>query len=177
MTIVDRVVVWSDNDPEFCHSSVECAVRTDCTSPAGAFVEGMMDGSYEDDPYFREPPDEDQIHDLAKMVDEFAHIGEYGYPSRMSAVNHLEDGVWEVKVGRHRLAYFDTPGDGTYEPKLMVDDYALSGGHDDDCWRYPAMDGVLLLTNGFAKTAQSAPQDQVQLALVIREEDVQHDRS
>lgn len=152
-------------------------MRADLSSPAREFVEQMQRGEWANDPYFTSPPDEDQIHDVAKLLAELQTIVEYGHPSRMSAVNHLRDGVWEIKYGRRRFVYFDTPGDGTYEPKPPIEDgHSLPIDRQDEFWEYPLMDEVLRFTNGFSKMGQKAPPEQIDLAISIRDEDVQHDR-
>ncbi|MCU1616977.1 MAG: hypothetical protein JWO98_4517 [Frankiales bacterium] len=152
-------------------------MRADLSSPARDLVEEMQRGDWADDPYFKSPPDEDQIHDVAKLLAELQTMVDYGRPSRPSAVRHLRDGVWELKYSVRRFVYFDTPGDGTYEPKVPVQDgHNLPIGQQDEFWQYPLMDEVLRLTNGFSKTGQKAPPEQIDLAIVIRDEDVQHDR-
>jgi hypothetical protein len=173
---VSRLALVISDDPESTHSVAECAVRADLSSPAREFVEAMGQGDWADDPYFTSPPDGDQLHDMAKFLAEVEHIVKWGVPSRMSAINHLQHGVWEIKCGRHRLAYFDTPGDGTYLPKPPVEDgHRLPKHLQTEFWRYPSMDEVLRVTNGFSKTQQKAPPEQVALAVTIRDEDVQHD--
>lgn len=176
MTEVSRQVIVSNDDPEASHRVVECAIRADLASPAADFVNQMKGGEWVEDPYFTAPPDENQVHDIGKIVAELEHIADWGYPSRMSAVNNLDDGIWEIKIGLHRLAYFDTPGDGTYTPKPRVDDSNdLPASLQNEFWQYPFMDPVLRLTNGFSKEHQKAPPGQVALALDIRDEDVAHD--
>ncbi|MFW3473508.1 hypothetical protein ACN24M_19780 [Streptomyces microflavus] len=136
----------------------------------------MSAGEWEADPYFQGAPDDEQIHDVAQIFAKIEYVGVHGEPSNRTAVNNLDKGVWEFKHGWHRLAYFDTPGDGSFEPKERVDDRRVCDPDcEDDYWWYPIMDSVLRLTNGWSKEGQMAPPEAVDVALAIREEDVKHD--
>lgn len=177
MTEVRRKLLWKAPRDDWWHSRVEFAVRSDGSSPALGWWSQMSKGAWASDPAFTSPPDSEQLHDVAKLLAETRYIGEFGYPSNGHAVNDLDDGIWEFKLGAHRLAYFDTPGDGTYSPKLRRtgDDIPVDEGDVTYPW-YPSMDEILRLTNGFAKTAQMAPPEAVSTAIKVREEDVIHDR-
>lgn len=177
MSEVSRWVVVTDDDPLASHNVVECAVRQDLSSPAREFVDQMGSGTWKDDPHFAGAPDEGQIYDMAKFVSEAEYIAHNGFPSRMSAVNHLRDGIWELKFGKHRLAYFDTPGDGTFTPKPPPSDSAeVPLEHQNEFWQYPHMDQVLRLSNGFGKTDQKTEPQHIESARQIRDEDVAHDK-
>lgn len=137
----------------------------------------MQKGEWVADPYFSSPPDEDQIHNFAMFLAKISYVGENGVPETRTDVNNLVDGVWEFKHHHHRLAYFDTPGDGTYTPKERVRDRReVDPDNQDDYWWYPHMDSVLRLTNAWSKQDQLAPPEEIDKALSIREEDVQHDK-
>lgn len=175
-TKVVRRVVWRGNG-ESCHDRVECAIRTDKSSPAVAFWDRLSRGDWADDPYFTRPPDDDQIHNAAKIFAKIEYVGQHGIPLNRSDINSLRDGIWEFRHHHHRLAYFDTPGDGTFAAKRRIRDrQTVDPEGADDFWWYPHMDAVLRLTNGWAKEDQLAPPEEIETALRIREEDVQHDK-
>ncbi|MFI1097543.1 hypothetical protein [Streptomyces sp. NPDC020917] len=114
---------------------------------------------------------------MAQLLAKIEYIGLNGEPPNRSAINDLCEGVWEFKHGWHRVAYFDTPGDGTYEPKPRIGDRRETDPDcQDDYWWYPHMDSILRLTNAWSKTGQKAPPEDIQLSLTIREEDVEHDK-
>lgn len=153
-------------------------MRGDGSSPAATFWVELKVGDWSSDPYFQNPPDEDQIHNFAKLLAHLRHIGEKGYPPYQKAINFLEDGVWEVKHGHHRVAYFDTFGDGEYDPKNKIDDRRITDPElKDDFWWYPELDSILRLTNGWSKEGEKAPPEAIELALLVREEDVDRDKS
>lgn len=171
-----RRVVWQGNEKSF-HDRIECALRDDRSSPAAVFWAELRAGNWSNDPYFQSPPDENQIHNAAKLLAHLRYIGENGCPPYRRCVNFLKDGIWEVKHGHHRIAYFDTAGKGSYEPKGRVEyRMAVDPEMDDDSWWYPEMDTILRLTNGWAKDGQKAPPEKIDLALRVREEDVDHDK-
>lgn len=172
-----RRVVWRGNG-ESCHDRIECAVRADRSSPGAAFWDRLSRGDWADDPYFAKPPDGDQIHNAAKILAKIEYVGKHGVPENKSDINSLREGIWEFRHHHHRLAYFDTPGDGTFTPKRRVRERStVDPNCSDEFWWYPHMDEVLRLTNGWAKEGQMAPPEAIELAIDIREEDVQHDRS
>ncbi|MGW0833997.1 hypothetical protein [Streptomyces prunicolor] len=169
-------MVWRGRKGSF-HDRIECATREDGSSPAASFWADLKVGDWSADPYFQSPPDENQLHNAAKLFVHLRHIGEKGYPPYQRAVNFLEDGIWEVKHDHHRIAYFDTYGDGGYEPKDKVDDRRIADPEsNDDFWWYPELDPILRLTNGWAKEGPKAPPEAIELALLVREEDVEHDK-
>ncbi|MEU1594533.1 hypothetical protein ABZ468_17095 [Streptomyces sp. NPDC005708] len=152
-------------------------MRKDGSSPAETFWADLEAGDWSSDPYFQKPPDEDQIHNCAKLLARLKHIGEKGYPPYQRAINFLEDGVWEVKYDHHRVAYFDTFGEGEYDPKNRVDDRRrVDPDMKDEFWWYPELDSILRLTNGWAKEGPKAPPEAIELALLVREEDVDRDK-
>ncbi|MFD8914312.1 hypothetical protein [Streptomyces sp. NPDC059575] len=152
-------------------------MRANRSSPAVAFWDQMQRGDWSADPYFTQPPDGDQIHNFAKLLAKIEYMGEYGVPASNTDINSLREGIWEFKHHHHRLAYFDTPGNGTFEPKGKIRDRAnVDPDNQDDYWWYPRLDSVLRLTNAWSKQGQLAPPEEIDKALTIREEDVQHDR-
>jgi hypothetical protein len=104
-------------------------------------------------------------------------IGERGLPLTREAVKHLADGIWEFRHGHHRIAYFDTGGEGAYDPKSRYDDRRLVDPRNEQSyWWYPDMDPILRLTNAWSKQSQKTPPHEIELARTIRGEDVEHDR-
>lgn len=174
---VNRYVVWRDTDDKGWHEAVECAVRADGSSPAQDYLRAMQAGARTEDPNYRPPADPEQIHDYHKLKAKIEHLGYYGDPGAASEVNHLEDGIWELKHGVRRLTYWDTPGDGTFTPKPRIDDATTLPPDQQgrSWWWYPRMDAVLRLGCAWDKSGRTAPQEQIAEALEMRREDANHD--
>jgi hypothetical protein len=177
-TSVSRPVVWRDLHDAGWHEVVECAVRSDGSSPAGQWLAEMKAGVRRGDPRHLPPEDREQIHDYWKILAKVEYVGTYGRPERRSDVNDLEAGTWEFRHGVRRLSYWDTPGDGTFQPKLRVKDVrTIPEDERDDFWWYPRMDVVLRLGCAWDKDGPLAPPAKIVEACLIREEDVAHDRT
>ena len=94
-------------------------------------------------------------------------------------MNYLESGIWEFKHHTRRLAYWDTPGDGTWQPKPRHRDVRERatepppGGY----WWYPDLDPILRLGCAWPKDAEHAPPAKIAEAERLREEDCAHDRA
>ncbi|WP_144022855.1 hypothetical protein [Asanoa hainanensis] len=155
---------------------IECAVRSDgLTSPAADFLDQLSRGMWIEDPDFGEHfPDDAQISDYDKLLTFFQTLADRGEPCYGRAVNDLDDGIWEFKLGAKRLSFFDTPGDGTYYPKLRprTADEA-SGG---DYYWFPNFDEYVRLGHAFPKTGRQTTDRDLELTLVVREEDLEHDK-
>lgn len=153
---------------------IECAVRSDMTSPASDFLGAMGCGDWRADPAADGFPDDTQIEHHDKLLSWFDLLSEEGVPPYQRAVNDLDDGIWEFKIGAARLSYFDTDGSGAYKPKFRIDDRSASE-HDDDFWWFPDFDEYIRLGYPFPKTGPYAGPTNVTECLKVREEDVEHD--
>jgi hypothetical protein len=173
---VDRVVVWEAPGGSTYHETVECAVRSDGSSPAGRWLDEMERGARTEDPNHNPPEDPEQIHDYWKMLAKVEHLAVHGEPCYRSDVRHLESGVWEFRHGIRRVSYWDTPGDGAYSPKTPVTDIrSLPEDRRSGNWWYPNMDVILRLGCAWDKDGRFAPPEKIAEALDIREEDAGHD--
>ena len=132
----------------------------DDSSPALEFVTLLKHGNWREHPEHNPPRDPEQIKDWVMMLAKIEYVGQEGYPdTRTTSVNDLEDGIWEFKHGRCRLTYWDTPGDGTYVPKLRIEDRRTLVGpeKDHDFWWYPRMDAILRLGCAWPKIRAIRP--------------------
>jgi hypothetical protein len=178
LTKVNRACIWQRTGRWEYHEAIECAVRSDGTSPALEFLDALEAGEWDADPEHVPPEDEEQIHDYEMMLAKIDHIGVEGCPDTGTSVNYLNDGIWEIKHGRRRLSYWDTPGDGTFSPKEKVDDRrTIIGPEHCIFWWYPKMDQILRLGCAWPKVGQLAPVLSIADAKAIREEDCAHDRT
>ena len=172
MTKVRLVVV--ESEVGWWHDKVECAVRSDGTSPAADFWLNLRNGFWPDQNAALAPPESEVVHDYAKVLAMLEHLARNGYPIHGTASKHLLDGVWEIRYSRIRMAYFDVDQDGVNTPKLPNTERQISDPEEkDDWWKYPQMDLTLRLTHGFIKSAERHP-DQYELAVQIREEDLEN---
>lgn len=171
-------MVWRWSRETDWHDSVECAVGADGGSPAARFLDQLASGEWAEDPDHEPPRDPEQIHDYAKLISKIEFVARYGHPDTATSVNHLDDGVWEFKHHTRRLAYWDTPGDGTWQPKPRHQDIRERSGTapDGGYWWYPELDPILRLGCGWPKDAPLAPPEKIDEARRLREEDCAHDR-
>jgi hypothetical protein len=176
LTKVERRLIWSWRFDTDYHDSIECAVRSDLTSPADEFLDQLEEGAWVADPEHVPPADDEQIHDYYSLIANIEFLGVEGRPRNRGCVNFLVDGIWEFKQYTRRLTYWDTPGDGTFTPKDKIDDRrTISGPETPDYWWYPHMDAQIRLGCAWPKTGQSAPQEGIDEARLIRSEDCAHD--
>ena len=91
-------------------------------------------------------------------------------------LNYLHFGIWEFKVARKRIAFYDTDGRGNWTPKGKVADIrdAVEGAN---IWWFPALDEELRLLNAWPKLEEKAPPSEIELAVTIAREDVRHDEA
>lgn len=155
---------------------VECAVRADRSEPAKEFLDLLKVGMWKDDPDSDSIPDDEQIQDWAVLLDKIKYLAKQGEPERKDDINYLDDGLWEFKVASKRLAFFDTPGDGSYEAKAKIIDRASSPHEDSWAWWVPDFDDYIRLANYWPKTEEKAGQFNIEEGRKIREEDLSHDR-
>lgn|GEM_PF-2329485 len=155
---------------------VECAVREDSSSPAAEFLDHLRQGMWEDDPDSSSLPDDEQVADYYKLLHKMAFLAAHGEPERRGDVNYLHSGIWEFKVARKRLAFYDTDGKGNWSPKGKVED-AKDAEDGATHWWFPAMDKEIRLLNAWPKLGQKAEPSDIELAVTIAREDVRHDES
>jgi hypothetical protein len=160
---------------DFC--IVECAVREDgVASPAWAFLSQLQEGTWVEDPDYGGMPDDAQITAYDKLLTWFQTLADDGVPPNEYAINNLNDGIWEYKVGARRLSFFDTPGDGTYVPKYRIHEKSNACVNDDQFWWFPELDPNVRLGHAFPKTGQRTRPSDIRRALRLRLEDLAHDR-
>jgi hypothetical protein len=164
----------------FCQEqthTVHHALLEDLSSPSFEAWSEMSAGRWEEDPNFENAPDDEQIRQTSKMRAGIEFFAQYGYPQASACnVNALDDGVWEFKLGRVRISFFDTDGQGNYTPKARVLDIRDSDFPEDDYWWVPLFDDQIRLGHCFGKTTQQTEPADIARTLRVREEDLSHDR-
>lgn len=153
---------------------VDCAVREDLSSAASEFLDLLRQGMWEGDPDVTDVPDDEQVRDYDKLLHKIRFLASHGEPERQGDVNYLHSGIWEFKVARKRLAFYDTDGRGTWTPKGKVRDIddAVEGA---SIWWFPQLDEEIRLLNAWPKLGEKARQQDIGEAVTIAGEDVQHD--
>lgn len=127
------------------------------------------------DPRSTVRPDRRQISDYHKLRALLEELASTGYIENEGSYNSLHDGMWELKLNNIRLTFYDTSGDGYYEPKLGETRWDWSQKRRQ---HLPEdFDEQIRVGHGFAKTGQKAPEAEVKRAKALREEDVNHDRN
>ena len=151
--------------------TIECAVRADLSSPAGEFLIALESGTWATRDEALQEPDE-QISWRSWFVAACEFLAETGWPPHGNPYNQLQDGIWELKHQVLRVPFYDTDGCGNSTPKIDYDSYSRFTTRP---WPED-FDEFLRLTTAFEKTTQKTDPREIQLALTIREEDLDHDR-
>lgn len=155
-----------------CHE-VACAVLRDgVTSPVLELLKQLEEGNWPD-PNIEEFPDEYQANTRRRFlahVEYLANFGELEY-----GFNRLDEGIWEIKVESLRVTFFDTPGDGTFQPKFGE---VYDGWDGRRAIAFPTdLDEFIRVGHYFGKDGQKAPPHDVKRSIEVREEDLAHDRN
>lgn len=174
MTKVVRTVIVEPPLGRGWWHRVDCAVRSDGSSPAQVFLQQLKEGVWEGDPDSEQVPDDEQVHDYYKLLHKIRYVAEHGEPERAGDVNYLRDGIWEFKVAAKRVAFADTDGRGVFTPKGKVRSRA-EAAHPDGMWWFPELEEDLRLLNAWPKLGQKALESDMTEAATIRREDVAHD--
>ena len=169
MAKVKRRVVHDGNIYE-----VACAVRADgVTSPVDQFLNQLEGRAWRQETGETSTLNADEQYSAYEWVlaaiEFFAEHGEFHHRGNY---NYLYEGIWEIKRYDLRISFYDTDGHGGYEPKMGVRSVYGGGGG----FPLPDFDEYIRLGTVFEKTAARAPREELDLAAVIREEDLAHDR-
>lgn len=154
---------------------VECAVCTDGSSPASAFLDQLAEGVWAPDPDAAELPSDAQLKDSDVLLEFCQQLADTGVPPYRTAVNDLDDGIWELKRGAKRLSFYDTPGDGTFTPKYRITDFRYSEHPNEATWWFPDFDDYIRLGHAFPKTGRFTTDQDIGETKRVREEDLRHD--
>jgi hypothetical protein len=153
--------------------AVECAVEEDGSSPAGAFLQALASGTWEET-IDEDAPDE-QVADYDAFLEFCRRLAESGLPPGGGQYNYLRNGIWEFKRATKRLTWFDTPGDGTFAPKHRITDSRQSRYPSTPEWSFPDFDEYIRLGHAFPKVSQKTADIDLDEAERVRREDLEHD--
>lgn len=153
---------------------VDCAARTDGSTPAGQFLDALKNGAWNQSAL--EGPVDDRIDDYHWFLNAIKYWAENGEPVYRDAVKALDDGVWEFRHGDKRLTFFDTDGQGNYIAKLPIRDHADADAPDSEYWQIPNFDRLIRLGHAFTKVSQRTLPHDLSESQQVREEDLTHDR-
>lgn len=153
-----------------CHH-VDCAVRSDGSTPAGDFLDALRSSSWDSG----ESADE-RIDDYSWFLNAIRHWANTGEPVYRGAVKALNDGMWEFRHGDKRLTFYDTNGRGGYTAKRPIHDRADADAPDSAYWQIPNFDLLVRVGHAFTKRSQKTPASDLAAAAVVRQEDLSHDR-
>lgn len=136
----------------------------------------MAAGEWTEDPDLESIPDDAQITQAQKLRTGIEWFAERGVPNNAyCTVNNLRDGVWEFRLGRVRISFYDTDGEGSYTPKLRVRDIREADPDSGQFWWLPTFDEYVRLGHCFGKQTDKTEEDDIAATLQIREEDLEHD--
>lgn len=156
------------------YGQVACAVDATMASPADTFLDELKTG-YWDDPKVKKRPDKRQVREYHRFLVLCKKIADGEDLEDWLSYNRLgTEGIWELKVGIMRLAFYDTDGKGNWTPKLGEKVKDFDGSNK---WLIPMdFDFFIRLANSFPKTDAKTPPEEILRAIEIRKEDVNHDR-
>ncbi|MFD3506769.1 hypothetical protein [Nocardia sp. NPDC058666] len=119
---------------------------------------------------------DEQVDTYAKLMHTMQYYAEHGEGDRSESMNGLEDGIFEFKAGRARIAFYDTPGDGSHTPKRKLRDRDSAPYPDSATWFIPDLDPQIRLCNGWPKKGRLAKPSDIGFARKVRTEDLGHDK-
>lgn len=156
---------------------ISYAVRADMSpAPAKDVMSYLSEGTWSDGENVGMHADE-QVDSYAKMLATMQYYAEHGEGDRPESMNGLQDGIFEFKAGRARIAFYDTPGGGVHIPKNKYVDRHTSPNPDSITWWIPDLDQRIRLCNGWPKRHRLARPGDIATARKLRREDLDHDRS
>ena len=144
------------------HFAIECAIRKDGTSPAMRMLNQLAQARVEIPDF--PPLDTAQplfLTDLMIFIKEIAD----GYLPRSGALNYLTEGVWELKRETIRITFYDTDGAGNFH------------GHQRKSFLEDQFYPILRLGHSFVKQSAKTSQEDINLALLTRKEDIDYDKA
>lgn len=156
---------------------VEFARRQDGREPARLFLEELRAGQWRQDSATVQFPDAAQVKHHASLAVMVSTLAAEGLPTHQRAVNYLQDGLWELKIGTARLSFYDTTGNGICSPKPRITDQRQTEDPDDPYWWFPRFDRVLRVGHVWSKDGDRAHPQDIAAALDVRQEDLAHDRT
>lgn len=164
MTNVERRII-----AEGGQFAVECAVRTDLSSPVSEFLDSVEGGNAD---HVEDLEPDEQILWFDWFTAACERLAQHGTLPHRHDHNQLRDGIWEIKHSVLRVTFFDTDGNGQDEPLIDHESYSRFATRPwpDDFLYY------LRLTTAFEKTSQQTPPAEIELAKTVRTEDLEHDR-
>lgn len=119
---------------------------------------------------------DEQVRAYARLMHTMQYYAETGEGDQAESMNALDRGIFEFKAGRARVAFFDTPGDGTWSEKQKIDDRNDALYPDNATWFIPDLDEHLRLCNGWPKKARLARPGDINFACQVRTEDLKYDQ-
>ena len=154
---------------------VEFAVAADGSEPGREFLEALAQGEWDLDPDSESIPDDEQVTDHKRLLANIRYFAENGEPRRRGDINSLRHGLWEFKVARKRLTFYDVGEDGKCEPKNRIRDRREADNKHSQFWWIPDFDDVIRLGWPFPKLGQKTDELDLARAGQLRKEDLSHD--
>jgi hypothetical protein len=106
------------------------------------------------------------------------HFASTGLPRHRTAINHLENGIWEFKHGVKRASFYDVEASGDFDPKLPNASAAdCDRGVNAEYWWVPSFSRQIRTGYFFAKDGPMAGSENIQKCIQIRKEDLAYDRA
>ncbi len=157
------------------------AIRADSTEPAIIFLDELRRKVWRPDSDHTPGsgwPDDQQETDHHSMMELLRRYADRGTGFKLKDINRLDHGIWEFKIRRKRLSYYDTDGHGNTSdrPKLQHPSQCTRG-QLDPCWFVPDFDRQIRVGHAFPKRTDQTLKSDIHETLQVREEDLRRDRA
>ena len=155
-------------------AEVVCAIRADGRQPAAQLLDDLAAGTWAD-PDVDELPDSRQASDLKRLLDLVQRIADGESYLGRGMMNYLWLGIWELKVGRLRVTFYDTDGHGNSCTTYPL--FVESGWDQKNRYARPDEFGESTrLGHHFVKSGPHTSRHDMAEAEATRREDFDHDR-
>lgn len=155
---------------------ISYAVRSDgATMPAKEVLDYLEEGKWPEGETIKMQVDE-QVDTYARFLQTMQHFADHGEGDRYESMNGLDYGIFEFKAGRARIAFYDTPGDGTFVSKWKYTERERSDHPESPTWHIPDLDEHIRLCCGWPKKDRLAKESDIGFARKVRGEDNCHDK-
>lgn len=149
---------------------IEHAIDANLNSPSETILSELKNGTWENGDS-ESYPDEYLPKVRMRFLDLIGRLAT-GEELPFKSYNRLRLGIWELKASNARITFYDTPGDGTFTPKLGIKQWHGT----EPYWELPEeLDDYIRLGACWEKVDEKALESDIEDSLRVRKEDIEHD--
>ncbi|AZI62805.1 hypothetical protein RQN9TF_18215 [Rhodococcus qingshengii] len=154
--------------------TISYAVRRNGDSPAKAVMQYLREGGWQHG-YDKGMEADEQVNAYARLIRTMECYADLGEGDHETSMNALCDGLFEFKARSARISFYDTPGDGTFEPKSRHQYPDDADCLDSPTWFIPDLDSEIRLCSGWPKDSRTTKPSDINFARSVRTEDLEYD--